>query len=229
MKKENREKLDFSGIEFIISDWDGTLVDSMSAYTRSFAQVLDEAFHIDKTTSAKFFMEKAGLPLSLEIKEAAQQFANKHVEDSKQLEEAFWNNLVGTIPELLPGSREFLENLRKKGKKIVIWSGSRTDVLGKAIEEVGFSPLIDFYIGNYPGDDKLVKGPGLFRIIAGHFGEKPEELAAKTLVIGEGIGDIEAGKAIGALTAGYGDSDNPNFSQADFVFSDYDSLVEMFG
>jgi phosphoglycolate phosphatase-like HAD superfamily hydrolase len=227
MERKITKEVDLSNVEYILSDWDGTLVDSMEAYTDSFARTLDNAFQIDQAVSARFFKEEAGKPLSWQMKEAVRRFAHKNIDESTPYEEIFWVNLIGIKPEILPGAKNFLESLQTKGKRTIIWSGTRTDVLGKTIKAVGFAPYVDFYIGNAPGDDKLVKGPGLFAKIAEHFGENPSEMAKKTVVIGDGVGDMEAGQAIGAIIGGYGQQDNPNLSLADFVFGDYDSFLEM--
>lgn len=227
MGQENSPEVDLSNIEYVISDWDGTLVNSMEAYINSFARTLHEVFQVDQSDAARFFEDEAGKPLSWEIKEAVRRFAHKNIDNSKPYEEMFWTNLAGIKPEVMPGAKEFMENLKNQRKKMVVWSGTRTDVLGKTIETVGFSPYIDFYIGNVPGDDKLVKGPGLFAKVAEHFGEESDEMARKTLVIGDGIGDVEAGRAIGAITGGFGEPNKSDFGKADFTFSNYNTLLEM--
>ncbi|MFZ5932716.1 MAG: hypothetical protein ACOYT7_01405 [Patescibacteria group bacterium] len=48
--KESSE-IDFAKVEYLISDWDGTLTDSMPAYTKSFSTTLAEAFGIQKSSN----------------------------------------------------------------------------------------------------------------------------------------------------------------------------------
>lgn len=227
-KPEAKEQ-ELSHIEYLISDWDGTLVDSMPAYTDSFAKTLHLKFGIDKDQLKTYYKRAAGRALSHQIKEVVQSFAHVEVEDTRQLEEEFWQNLVGMKPEILHGTKEFLSKLKQKGLRIIIWSGTRTDVLGEKINLLSFSPLVDFYIGNVPGDENLVKGPGLFKLIAKKFSIPTDELARKSLVIGDGIGDIEAGKAVGAITALFvrtGINTDVRDLGANFVFDNLEALAD---
>lgn len=223
----NSPEVDFSGIEFIISDWDGTLADSMPAYTASYAKILFNDFGIDEDASKKFYVDKTGAPLSSQFREGVRQFAGKDIINTLPYEERFWENLKTIKPDLLPGAKEFIAKLRLLGFHVVVWSGTRTDVLQKGIDQLSFSKLVDFAIGNKPGSTTLVKGKGLLRNIAEHFHLDSKTLAEKALVIGDGSGDIKAGKAIKARIAGFGDPKDPNLVGADFVFNDYNALVDI--
>lgn len=195
-------KINFSKFSYLISDWDGTLTDSMPAYTESFSKTLNNTFGIQGETSKEYYLDSAGDSLSSQLREAARRFAGVKVEDTTQFEQEFWQNLSGLRPDVLPGAKEFLAQIKKKGVKIIIWSGTRTDILEEKIRLLSFSSLVDYAIGNEPGSLNIVKGPGLFKKIAEHFGVSEEYLRQKALVIGDGNGDMEAGKTIGATTAG---------------------------
>lgn len=226
MKLEESSKsiskdVDLLRVKYIISDWDGTLVNSMQAYATSFAETIGTKFNIDRESLKSYFQSTAGRPLSQQIKQVLERFANVEIEDTKELEEIFWQNLNGMKPEILPGAKKFLTALKQKRLRIIIWSGTRTDILKEKINLLSFSTLVDYYIGNVPGDEALVKGPGLFRLIAEKFGITPKELASKSLVLGDGIGDIEAGKAVGAITAAF----RLENSNADFVFNNYSQII----
>ena len=156
-------------------------------------------------------------------------FANINVEDTLPLEGSFWNKLKDLKPKILPESKDGLNQLKQKGIKIAVWSGTKSDVLAKHIKRLSFSSLIDFSVGNAPGSDDLVKGPGLFKVIAEHFNITPNELATKSLVIGDGRGDIKAGRAVGAIVGGIeNDEKNPILKKADFVVKNLSELAAKF-
>lgn len=215
-------------IKFLISDWDGTLVDSMSSLTKSFAKTMSDYFHIPESSLITYSLSTAGQALSHQIKEAAQKFAHKEVENTLEIEDKFWENMREIKPKILKGANNFLKEIKNKGIKIIVWSGTRTDILRKGIENLGLSPLIDFAIGNEPGSNIRVKGPGLFSRIAKHFRMDKKDLAAKSLVIGDGNGDIQAGKNIGAKTAGFIRIPNVSLETAnpDFFFNNYSELLQ---
>lgn len=223
------KEVDFSGVEYIVIDWDGTLVESMGAYTESYTKTLNSQFGIDPETLKEFYQETMGAPLSWQMKEGAARFAGVKIEDTKDLENLFWENLTGLAPEIVPRAKEFLNQLGKRGFKVIIWSGTKIEILEEKINLLSFSSSVDFWIGNVPGDQNLVKGPGLFRLIAEKFGHTSQDLATKTLVVGDGEADMEAGRAIGAKTAGFTrfkTAAQLKKAGADFVFVDFPELLE---
>ncbi|HSX40570.1 MAG TPA: HAD hydrolase-like protein [Candidatus Saccharimonadales bacterium] len=206
-----------------------TLVDSVSFYKRTFVNTLSPVFDADPKQLGDLFTASSGKSLHSQIVAAA-QIGKKEIQDTKKLEQKFWENLGDFTPLVLPGAKEFLIKLKEKGLKVAVWSGTRDDVLKKTIEHVSFSPFIDFSIGNRQGSDVFVKGPKLFEVIADHFGLITTELAKTCLVIGDGSGDIEAGKRIGARVGGFGNNNknDTHLSGADFVFQTYQELLAKF-
>lgn len=230
-QSKERKGLDFDKIEFLISDWDGTLTDSMSAYTKSFAGALNEALGIDIEDSREYFLSTAGEPLSNQLKTAARRFAGVEIQDSTPLENTFWRNLTGFKPDIIPGAKEFLTKLKKREVKIIVWSGTKTDVLQEKIKLLSFSGLVDYAIGNEPGSSTLVKGPGLFSKIAEYFGISEDELRQKSVVLGDGIGDIKAGISVGVPTIGIvktQSKDELGSAGADLIVNNLESLTEFF-
>ena len=226
-----RKELDLGKIEYLISDWDGTLVDSMPAYTESFSKTLEEALGVRRESAKRYYLSTVGSPLSKQLKEGAKRFANIDVDDTTNLEKEFWRNLTGLIPEIIPRAKEFLTQVKRKGIKIVVWSGTRGDVLEEKIRLLSFSSFIDYSIGNEPGSSTLVKGPGLFREIAEYFGINEDELREKSLVIGDGSGDITAGKAVGVTTIGIVRTQTAQAFQeagADIVVNGLEELISLF-
>lgn len=210
-------------VKYLISDFDGTLVDSMDAYTQCFVKTMSGIID-DPEKLSEYYMSSAGKALTNQIREAASSLAGLQIEDTKELESKFFE-YYKEFPEIevIEGAKEALSKLKESGIKITVWSGTRTDVLGEKLTQAGLMPFVDYFIGNVPGDDKLVKGPGLFSQIADHFGVSTEDLRENSLVIGDGIGDIEAGKKSGARTVALGPN-RDSLKEADFVIKSIASL-----
>ena len=193
--------INFSKFSYLISDWDGTLADFFKLHTESFVKTVHGSFGVDKEKAKEIYINTDGTALTLQIKKAAKT-VGLNVPDTLPYEAKFWENLKGARGEAIPNAKEFLTLLKNKGFKIVVWSGTKTAVLHERIKLLSFSSLVDFYIGNEPGSSKQVKGPFFFTKIAERFGVPEEKLREKALVIGDGTGDMEAGKAVGATTVG---------------------------
>ena len=219
--------MDLSNIKYIISDWDGTLVDSMPIYTRTYSTVLQSKYGIDPKKSGEYFNgEGGGRALSFQLKQAVRKFAGKDVDSTQELELMFWKMLENETPNLVPGAFEFLKELQKRGFHIISWSGSPGEKNRETAKKLGVEGFFDLIVGSELGSGVFVKGETLFKKIADNFGKKPEEIASQTLVIGDMIGDIEAGREIGAITCGFGDPKDPKFKDADFVVKSHQELLD---
>lgn len=225
---DSKEK-DLTKVSFVICDWDGTLVDSMPAYVRCFVKALEE-FGIDPDILKNYYMSTSGTPLHNQIRDVVKKFAGKDLTDSNELEKQFFDHYLqmGDI-QTLDGAKDTLVCLKKNGYKIVVWSGTRTDILGNKLKQTRLGDYVDFYIGNVPGDDRMVKGPGPFAQIAKHFQIPVKKLQRESIVIGDRIGDIEAGKNSGTRTIGLGPQ-REKLAQAgaDFTISNIDELPSLF-
>ena len=226
-----KKKISFGDIEYLILDWDGTLADSMDAYTQSFAKTLDKHFGLKKESTKSFYLNTAGAPLSDQFRRAIKKFTGVEIKQTEKLEDEFWHSLEGLKPKPITGAKDFLRATKAREIKIIIWSGTRTNILKEKISLLSFSSYVDFVIGNTPGSLIEVKGPGLFKIIAKKMGVKESIMKQKTLVIGDGQTDMEAGIAIGAWTAGFttGKTKRELLSfGADIVFDDFSEILNHF-
>ncbi len=225
-----QKEIDLSGIRYVILDWDGTVVDSMPVYIKTFSSILKKQFNILEDQSEQFFTgEAGGKALSYQFKEGIRRFANVDIQDSENLESIFWDLLKDQSPSLIVGIKELLIELRRRNMFIISWSGSPGDINQSVAERVGLSDFFDLITGSERGSSTKVKGQELFEDIAKHFGISSVDLARQSLVVGDMKGDVDAGLQVGAITAGFGDPKDPKFKDADFVFQTHQELLDMLG
>lgn len=226
-------KKDLSSIRYIISDWDGTLVDSWQDYLTAFSRLMKEKFHVDLKKSREYYNSTAGRALTNQITEAAKRFANQTIENTVELENLFWDYQKDLFPpSVIDGALETLQEMKNRGYTIVVWSGTRSDILVDRLEKTGLGEYVDFSIGNVPGSKDLVKGQGLFAKIAEHLGVSIGELREKAVVIGDGKGDIEAGREVECPTIGIPkkpeDGEMLLDAGADFIVPTIKNLAKLF-
>ncbi|OGH08296.1 MAG: hypothetical protein A2152_01285 [Candidatus Levybacteria bacterium RBG_16_35_6] len=200
--KGQKEKIDFSKKQYLISDWDGTLVESFENILEAFATVMEGEFKVKKDDAKEFMTVTNGATLSSQFIGAAKKFTNKDVEDTIPYEEAFWKLMEGKTPKTIEGTRDFLEKAKEMGIHITVWSGTRSDFLEDQIKTLGLEFLIDFWVGTSSGTAAKNKAPLFSKII--EFYKIPEvDLIEKSIVFGDGKGDIQSGKDLGIQTVGF--------------------------
>lgn len=152
--------------------------------------------------------------------------------ETSELESWYWDFRGALpVPKVIDGAAEALKKLKDKGLTIVVWSGTRPDVLEDLLETTGLGQSVDFSVGNVPGSDVTIKGNGLFAEIAKHFGISPEDLRKQAVVVGDGRGDIEAGREVGCPTVGVIKTTSGGKLKeagADFVIKDISELPALF-
>jgi len=223
--------IDFSKKEYLISDWDGTLVESFANILESFATVMKQQFKVRREDSIEFMTKTNGRPLSSQFVGATKQFAEIEIKDSTPYENAFWKLMEDKVPKPIDGAREFLEKTKNLGIHIAIWLGTRSDFLERQIIALGFDSLVEFWIGTASGTSAKNKAPLFYQIL--EFYKIPrEELIRKSIVFGDGTGDIESGKKVGISTVGFANNgknkEKLENSGADLLVDNYEELLECF-
>ena len=167
----------------------------MAGYSDTFASLMSSKFGVSKQIVKEFYLSTAGASLSDQLKAAAKKFAQKDINDTRDLESEFWQMRESAKkPKVMKGARQVLKRLKKASYKIIVWSGTRTDVIGLNLQQTALNLYVDYYIGNTPGSTQKVKGPGLIKEIAKHFQITTRKLQASSVVIGDGESDMIAGK-----------------------------------
>lgn len=200
-KQQTSKEADFSQVQYLIFDRDGTLFDSQETYTQVFCELLQQNFGIDSEKARKYYLETFGKHLGAQFQEAVFKFAGQQIK-SEELEAAFWDLVKEEPAKLLHGAAETLKELKRRGYKIAVWTNARLDVLEAKTKEFGLDRFVDFQISEAIGGGRETKGPVLFERVAKHFGITPAVLSHKAVVIGDGERDIEAGNLCNALTIG---------------------------
>ena len=228
------KEIELPHVGYVIFDRDGTLAESMQSYADAFVQVMGQEFAgVDDRKVREYYLSRPSGVLSNQFKEAAQMFAQKDVAETVDLESKMWNAILDLgPPTVIEGAPEALKHLKEKGLKIAVWSGTRTDVIGKKLEQTGLDQYVDFFIGNVPGSETLIKGPGLFAKIAEHFQITIEELQQQSLVLGDGTNDMLAGQTAGAAVLigvkGLKSKEQLTTAGANLVISGISNLSKLF-
>jgi beta-phosphoglucomutase len=119
--------------------------------------------------------------------------------------------------EILPGAREYLNQLRQKGIKIALGSASKN--APTILEKLNISGLFDVIIdGNKTS--KAKPDPEVFLLGAEGIGISPEEC----IVFEDAEAGVEAGKAAAMRVVGIGNKET--LKNADFVIKGLYELVE---
>lgn len=184
--------------KIIIFDVDGTLIDSMPAYTEIFSNVLYDKYGIDKTFSRKIYIETTGANLP-------EQFAMVLEEQRKDitgtitdnLQKEFWKRYNNYIVELFPDTIETVSILKKKGYEMAASSNTRQEILDKKFKETGLNEFINPVLGYEKG--RPTKGRGHYSVIRETLEIKEGDIL---YAVGDSASDMKDGKEQGAVCIG---------------------------
>lgn len=117
-------------------DFDGTLIDTMSAYSKLAAEVINKYFGINKKLAYKKYKETTGLPFEKQLEsifpgkehkqkreKCAKEYVNRKVVDRK---------IVEALP--MKGAIELLKSLKKRGFKQFILSGTERKIISNFLK-----------------------------------------------------------------------------------------------
>lgn len=137
---------------------------------------------------------------------------------------ANYEKLLKNEVELIPGTLEIFQKLRENGIKIGIQTTQYRAMLDIILNKFTLNPdasvARDEVVDKKPAPDQILKLCELLSV-------SPEE----SLVVGDWIGDIEAGRAAGAQTlgvlTGLSTGDELAAAGADNVFQDINSVIQI--
>lgn len=222
-KNQDMKNEIFKGMEAVIFDLDGTLVDSMwmwrqidIEYLGRFGIPLPEHLQADIegmsfSETAEYFKKRFSIPHPVEqMKEDWNRMA--------------WDKYMNEVP-LKPGVREFLKKCRELGLKLGIATSNSRELV-ENIAKV--HNLRDYFSCILTGCDakKGKPAPDIYLLVAEQLGVKPE----CCLVFEDIIPGIAAGKAAGMKVCAVEDAYSQGVWEekcrlADFYVKDYRELV----
>jgi len=200
-------------IKNIIFDWSGVIKDC----------VLNHLCVVNKIFKDFGVSEISLEELKKEWKQPHMDFYSKYLPNStvEQIDEAYKKNFFD-CPKSGPysGIIDLIKELKKNGKKIVIFSSDYTETILPEIEEFGLKDYFDdVVVGVYDKEKSIGE-----LIKRNNF--KPEE----TIFIGDSIHEVEVGKKFnimtGAVTWGYSTEERLKKVNPDFIIHNLKELKE---
>ncbi len=209
-------------IKLIIFDLDGTLINSLEDLTDATNHMLSEMCRQKMSVEdvrklvgqgARRLVERA-LPgaTSLEIEQALDNFLS------------FNNNHIVDKTRLYHGVKETLVQLRNKGYHLAVISNKNESLCQKVMQTLGIKCFFEAVIGadstpfRKPSPEPVLKLLRDFRVSS-----------SETVIVGDSINDIAAGKAAGVITVGckYGYGDLAELSPSDYVVASFSKILEL--
>jgi putative hydrolase of the HAD superfamily len=181
---------DWAGIDTVLLDLDGTLLD----------QAYDN--HIWRDLVPQRFALAQGLELPAACAEISRRFAERsHTLDWYSID--YWTRTLGvdigalhrevrSLVAWLPGAREFLLRMRAAGKRLVLLTNSHPIALAVKHEETGVLDLFDASVTSHEfGAPK--EHPEFWRAAVARFGYDPE----RALFADDNVAMLDAARAAG--------------------------------
>ena len=188
----------------VIFDLDGVLVSTDEFHYQSWQRLCDEErfSFFDHTFNHQFRgvarFKCTEILLTAAGKEPTKQLVHEIAERKNQYFVELLENV--TDHELLPGSKQMLGDLQKRGVKIAVASNSRNAKM--IIEKVGIANYLDVIVDGY--DLKNSKpDPEPFLLAAQRIGLPPGEC----VVIEDAVSGIQAAQAAGMASLGIGEKE----------------------
>lgn len=185
-------------INGFIFDLDGVLTDTAEYHYRGWKRLADEfglPFTREDNEALRGIPRRESLMLILKERE----YSEEQILEMMQRKNSYYLEFIREITprDLLPGSRELLEEIRAAGLKSALGSASRN--APEVIERLGIANLLDA-ISHGDSVQKQKPAPDLFLHAAAQLGLSPDEC----VVVEDAASGIEAARAGGFHSVGLG-------------------------
>ncbi|MCL2216894.1 MAG: beta-phosphoglucomutase [Defluviitaleaceae bacterium] len=198
--------MDIYGFELIIFDLDGVIVDTAKYHYLAWKELADKlgfSLTLEHNERLKGISRTRSLEIILEIGGLADAFTPEQKEEMATAKNTRYMEYIHNLKEdeLLPGTKEFLTELKSRGIKTAIGSASKNalPILDKLDVIHFFDVIID---GN--ATDKAKPHPEVFLLAAEKLGIPPENCA----VFEDAQAGIEAALAAGMTAIAVGSPEN---------------------
>jgi HAD superfamily hydrolase (TIGR01509 family) len=179
----------------VIFDVDGTLVDTNYLHTVAWARAVHDA---GETASMARIHRLIGMGSDQLVEELLGR-ANDEVADGHT---RHFERLMGEI-RAFPGAKELLEEVHRRGAKVVLATSANTDQLGAMLAALELPEGVVDHRTNKDEVDQSKPAPDIFRAAMEDSGLTPE----RAVVVGDTIWDIQAAancglRVVGVLSGG---------------------------
>ena len=173
-----------------VFDFDGTIVDSMSAFADIAAHVMPRRLPIDAATARRRYLETSGIPFFQQLELL---FPN-HAANAATAEEFEATKLAGYFDEpLFDDAAETIRHLRERGVKVAVSSNNFQELVDRFVEKAGIA--FDLVCGFREG---FAKGEDHFAYIERRFGLPRGQIA----FVGDSLKDGDRAAASGVAFIG---------------------------
>ena len=205
-------------IETIVSDWSGVISDDARPVYEANLRLLNdhgrrgitfEEWRRLSGATPSGFLENCGIKAD----------PDKTYDDYKR----YFSEIVasGEKPNIFPGVRETLEELKKRGKRLIVLSSHPEENLAQEMQGYGIESFFELTVGS--AIDKVSGLRGICNRLL--FGKR------YTLYVGDTIYDVRAAKEAEVLSAavcnGYHDRERLNAENPDFLLENFSGLLEV--
>ncbi len=187
-------------IRGVIFDLDGVLVTTDELHYRAWKELADaERIHFDRTINERLRGVSRMASLAILLEKATRSYTEAQRQALAERKNARYRELLATLSpaDVLPGAREMLDGLRRRGVRVGLASSSRNAPL--ILERTGLAGAFDAVVdGNDITQSK--PHPEAFLLAAQRLGLAPREC----LVVEDAMAGILAGRRAGMAVFGIG-------------------------
>lgn len=180
-----------------IFDLDGTIIDSMSTYLKTFFEILNKRFKIDIKNSSEYYLKSAGTPIEIQFQQVLEN-NNISFKNIPELVDEFFETVDNEKFLIFERSRTIIEYLYNKNVLLFISTGSTTECSKNRLVR---SDLLK-YFSVILGSNKIIKGPKHIEEFAKFVNLPTEEFARQVFYCGDSVRDMEIAKMFGIYAIG---------------------------
>ncbi len=187
-------------IQAFILDLDGVLTDTAEYHFRAWKRLADEeGVPFDRRANEELRGVSRRRSLELLLGQRVADYSEEQMEEMMDRKNGYYQSLLESITgdDLLPGARELIDGLKRRGLRIAIGSASKNTriVLGKLGITEAFDGIADGH-----SVTRAKPAPDVFIHAAGQLGVP----AVACVVVEDAASGVEAALTAGMLTVGIG-------------------------
>lgn len=206
----------------IIFDLDGVLVSTDELHYRAWKELADSlGIHFDREQNDRCRGISRMASLEIVLERAAREYSKEEKERFAEEKNERYRSLLSSLTpgDVPPDVAPTLAELKRRGYRLALASASRNAPL--ILERTGLGVYLDAVAdGNSVTRSK--PDPEVFLAAAHMLGLSPENCAA----MDDAMAGVEAGRAAGMLTVGFGDS--AEHAAGDYNLDRFGQLLEIF-